>query len=131
MMPSPTPWPSVMRPCHHVSTGLPPYSWTRRLLSSPPTGAGENQMSWPAGLTIIAPGCTLPSTGVRNTSPSDGSAAGWLTVTSGGCSVGWLRKLDTGGGAVAPVAPVAPVVPVVPVVPVEPVAPAGGGIVYR
>ena len=58
-----------------------------------PVGSGRNHTSVPVGSRIIGPACPGPASGVTNTSPSVGSAAGVVTVTAGGSRSGreWKR----------------------------------------
>ena len=65
-----------MSPCHHVSTGLPAYSCTRRFVAEVSLGSGLNHTSPPFGSRIIGPAWPGPVYGATNSSP--GAAAGEL-----------------------------------------------------
>src|SRR5580704_502604 len=84
-----------MSPCHHVSTGLPAYSWTRRLVAAVCVGSALNQINPPLGSRIIGPLCPGPEYGATNISP--GATAGELavTVTVGGRRSGRERNTWT------------------------------------
>ena len=81
-----------MSPCHHVSTGLPAYSCTRRLVAEVYFGSALNHTSPPSDSRIIGPLCPGPSYGAVKISP--GAVAGELavTVTVGGRRSGRERK---------------------------------------
>src|SRR5579871_3898457 len=75
----------MISPCHQVRTGAARYRCTPKLNAAVGWASGWNQTSWPSGATIIGPACPGPESGEMKMSPSDGSAAGVVTVTAGGC----------------------------------------------